>query len=140
MNISAKVVNRANEHRVTLNTAGREQSLNVASKADGFGSSVNGGELLFLALATCYCNDLYREAKKRNLVVEQVEVEVRGEFGGEGEGANSITYSASVTADASDAEITELMRHTDSVAEIHNTLRQSSTVQLTHCEARRSNL
>jgi hypothetical protein len=34
---------------------------------DGGGSSANGGELLCLALATCYCNDVYREAKKRGI-------------------------------------------------------------------------
>jgi uncharacterized OsmC-like protein len=138
MNISAKVSNRKDEHRVTLNTAGREHSLNVAPSAGGFGSSVNGGELLFLALATCYCNDLYREAKKRNIAIEQVEVEVSGEFGAEGEGAKHITYSAWVTADAPEAEIADLMRHTDTVAEIHNTLRSASPVVLTGCEARRS--
>ena len=139
MNISAKVTNRKNEHRVTLNTAGRERSLDIAPKAKGFGSSVSGGELLFLALVTCYCNDLYREAKKRDIAIEQVEVKVSGEFGAEGEGAKHITYSASVTADAPEAEIAELIRHTDTVAEIHNTLRQSTPVVLVGWEMRRSN-
>lgn len=95
-------------------------------------------ELLFLALATCYCNDLYREASKRNISIEQVQVEVSGEFGGEGEGAHNISYSASVVADAPKAQILDLMRHTDNVAEIHNTLRVSSPVVLAHCEARES--
>ncbi len=94
MNISAKVVNQKHEYTVTLNTAGHERSLNIPPKPEGFGSSVNGGELLFLALATCYCNDLYREAKKRNIVIEQLQVEVSGEFGGEGEGARNISYRA----------------------------------------------
>ena len=62
MEISARVVNKWREHKVLLSTNGREQSLQVAPKEQGFGSSVNGGELLFLALATCYCNDLYSEA------------------------------------------------------------------------------
>jgi uncharacterized OsmC-like protein len=35
---------------------------------------------LFLALATCYCNDIYREAAKRNIKVDSVEVEVEGTF------------------------------------------------------------
>src|ERR1700679_1136895 len=76
MNISAKLLNQRERHTVVLNTAGHEHSLTIALKAEGFGSSVNGGELLFLALATCYCNDLYREAKKRNITIEQVQVEV----------------------------------------------------------------
>ena len=136
MNISAKVTNAKGSHRVILNTAGHEHSLTIAPKAEGFGSSVNGGELLFLALATCYCNDLYREAKKRNITIEQVQVEVSGEFGSEGEGARNISYSASVMADVSEREILDLMRHTDTVAEIQNTLRGSSPVVLTYCEAR----
>jgi uncharacterized OsmC-like protein len=93
-------------------------------------SSINGGELLFLALATCYCNDIYREAAKRQIAVQQVEVEVEGEFGAEGEPARRITYSARVAASASDAEIEDLLRHTDRVAEIHNTLRTATEVIL----------
>lgn len=100
------------------------------------GSSVNGGELLFLALATCYCNDIYREAAKRNIHVQQVEVEVTGVFACEGEGAREIRYRASVDADAPREEVLALMRHTDTVAEIHNTLRASTSVVLTECEAR----
>jgi uncharacterized OsmC-like protein len=110
--------------------------LSIAPKADGFGSSANGGELLFLALATCYCNDIYREAKKRRIEVQSVEVEVFGEFGGEGEGARNIQYRATVEAGAPREEILALMRHTDTVAEIHNTLRSSVPVALAECNAR----
>ena len=80
MKISARVENRLNNHQVTLTTNGQSQSLQVSPKATGFGSSANGGELLFLALATCYCNDVYREAAKRGIQVERVEVEVDGDF------------------------------------------------------------
>ena len=138
MGISAKLVNGRDSHRATVSTAGKERSLAIAPKAEGFGSSVNGGELLFLALATCYCNDLYREAKKRNIAIEHVEVEVSGEFGAEGEGAKNISYTARVTADASEADVDALMRHTDTVAEIHNTLRASTPVVLSACEVRQS--
>jgi uncharacterized OsmC-like protein len=123
---------------VLLSTAGREHSLEVAPKPEGFGSSVNGGELLFLALATCYCNDLYREANKRGIEVESVEVQVSGEFGAEGAAARNIRYTAVVSASAPDSEILALMRHTDTVAEIQTTLRQSSDIVLTQCEVRDS--
>ena len=136
MNISARVMNRREEHTVILRTEGREHAPTIAPKAEGLGSSANGGELLFLALATCYCNDIYREARKRGIEVERVQVEVTGEFGGEGEGAREIRYNASVDAKAPREEILGLMRHTDSVAEIHNTLRQSAPVVLAECEAR----
>jgi uncharacterized OsmC-like protein len=136
MNISAKVTNRFSEHIVTVQTNGREQSVTIAAKSDGFGSNVSGGELLFLALATCYCNDLYREARKRGIEIAAVEVEVSGEFGAEGAEAQNIRYRASVDARAARESILELMRHTDAVAEIQNTLRAASPVVLERCEAR----
>ena len=96
---------------------------------------MNGGELLFLALATCYCNDLYREAAKRAIRIESVEVEVHGEFGAEGEPARRVTYQARVRAAASEKAIRDLMRHTDGVAEIQNTLRVGMPVALSRVEA-----
>jgi organic hydroperoxide reductase OsmC/OhrA len=63
VNVSVRVENKKGAHAVLLRTEQREHSVAIASKADGFGSSANGAELLFLALATCYCNDIYREAK-----------------------------------------------------------------------------
>jgi organic hydroperoxide reductase OsmC/OhrA len=136
MNISARVTNRRGEHSVSLRTEAREQSITIPPKAEGMGSRVNGGELLFLALATCYCNDIYREAAKRGIDVHRVEVEVSGIFGGEGEGAREVRYRASVDAKAPREEVLALMRHTDTVAEIQNTLRSSTAVVLSECEAR----
>src|SRR5215470_3994390 len=101
--ISAQAINYQGNHQVILKTNDNEHALTIAPKADGFGSSVNGGELLFLALATCYCNDIYREAAKRNLVVKRVEVQVTGEFGdAPGSVAENIVYNATVEAEASD--------------------------------------
>jgi organic hydroperoxide reductase OsmC/OhrA len=130
MEIRAAVQNQEGEHSVTLSTDGRRSSLTVPAKSEGAGSSVNGGELLCLALATCYCNDLYREAAKRGLRLKGVEVEVVAEFGGAGEPARRITYTAHVSSDASEAEIEELLCHTDQVAEVHNTLRAGIAVEL----------
>lgn len=133
MQISATVVNHKGHHQSIVETGGKSQFLAIPAKDDGFGSSVNGGELLFLALATCYCNDIYREAKGRGLEVESVKVEVSGQFGGKGEPAENITYRASVKAQGSEREVLALMRDTDSVAEIHNTLRRARPVVLTEC-------
>lgn len=138
MQISAIVVNQNGRHHSTLRTGDKTQSLAIPPKAEGYGSSVNGGELLFLALATCYCNDIYREAKERGIEVQSVEVEVSGHFGGKGEPAENITYQASVVANGSEPEVLSLMRHTDSVAEIHNTLRRATPVVLTECRAVRA--
>ena len=130
MQITARVENRPGHHSATVQTGDTARLVAIPPKPDAAGSSVNGGELLFLALATCYCNDLYREARKRSITVERVEVEVKGEFGAEGEPARNIQYSARVQAHAPEEEILALIRHTDTVAEIQNTLRAGVSVTL----------
>ena len=135
--ISARVNNRENHHDVVLVTNGREHVIEVPPKPNGFGSSANGGEMLFLALATCYCNDIYREAAKRNIIVRSIRVEVMGEFAPEpGSIAENITYKATVEAEAAEQEILALIQHTDTVAEIHNTLRQGTPVKLNQMVAK----
>jgi uncharacterized OsmC-like protein len=134
--IFANVQNSHDYHNVVLGTGSHEQSITIPSKTGGFGSSANGAELLFLALATCYCNDIYREAQARNIVVKSVIVEVQGDFDGiSGHSIENIVYSATVDADASEDAILELMRHTDTVAEIQNTLRQANRVEMTQMKA-----
>ena len=128
MQIKAHVENEYQRHTVELRTNGSQHSLSVAPRANGFGSSANGAELLCLAAATCYCNDIYREAEKRSMVVVRVEVEVRAEFGAAGEPAKSLRYQAKVAARASESDIRALMLHTDQVAEIQNTLRRGMDV------------
>jgi uncharacterized OsmC-like protein len=130
MQINARVSNREHHHETTVSTNGVERSLAIPARESGVGSSVNGGELLMLALATCYCNDIYREAAHRQIQVRQVDVSVEAVFGGSGEPAQSISYTATVDADATPEEIAELIRHTDGMAEIHNTLRAGIPVTL----------
>ena len=134
MKIIATVENSKDNHQVTLQTNDNVHSINIPPKPAGYGSSVNGGELLFLALATCYCNDIYREAAKRNIKVERVEVRVEGDFGAEGEPAKDVTYRAKVFANASEEEIREMTKFTDTVAEIQNTLRVGTPVVLSEIE------
>jgi organic hydroperoxide reductase OsmC/OhrA len=128
--ISAAVESGFKQHRVTLTTADNSHSLEVAPRSSGFGSSANGGELLCLALATCYCNDLYREAAKRSIEVSGVEVQASAEFGAEGQPASRISYRVVVRAKAAEAGIRDLIAHTDKVAEVHNTLRLGVPVVL----------
>ena len=130
MKISAVVRNASSQHEVVVSTAGSEQSLAVPAKRSGQGSSVNGGEFLMLALATCYCNDLYREAARLRVPIESVEVEASAEFAGVGLAATNIVYRAKVSSPASAAAIAELLRATDAVAEVHNTLRAGAAVTL----------
>jgi organic hydroperoxide reductase OsmC/OhrA len=135
MKYSAQVKNSQNNHQVTLAMGDNRHSLDIPPEPNGFGSSASGGELLFLALATCYCNDIYREAAKRGIQVEQVEVTVEGDFGLEGEPAKNVHYRALVAAQANREEIMALMHATDSLAEIQNTLRLGIQVELRDVQA-----
>jgi uncharacterized OsmC-like protein len=132
MQISASINSTLNANVVAVQTNDTSQSVALPAKATGFGSSVNGGELLMLSLAVCFCNDLYREAKKRNLLLTKVEVVVSGEFGGEGEPGTNFQYKTNIASDADEKEIQDLIRHTDTVAEIHNTLRKGMNITLLH--------
>lgn len=130
MKIFASITSEFNKHKVTVQTNEANKELDIAPKANGYGSAVNGGEFLMLALATCFCNDIYREAAKRNINVTAVDVDFTSEFGSEGEPGANFQYKAKVTADASDEEIQALIAHTDKIAEIHNTLRQGLEIKL----------
>jgi organic hydroperoxide reductase OsmC/OhrA len=130
MKIAAHVSNTSSGHTVEVETEGCKQSIAIAPKSGGRGSSINGGELLFAALATCFCNDLYREAAKRGIAVQDVNVEVTGTFGNPGEPARDIAYHVQVRADAPQAEIDDLIRTTDAVTEIQNTVRAGCAVRL----------
>jgi organic hydroperoxide reductase OsmC/OhrA len=130
MKITARLSNTSSGHTVEVETDSRAQSISIAPKSVGRGSTVNGGELLFAALATCFCNDLYREAAKRSIDVQEVNVEVTGTFGNPGEPASDIRYSVQVRAEAPQAAIDNLIRTTDAVTEIQNTLRTGCPVRL----------
>ena len=129
MQISAMVINSPARHEVTVRTGASAQSLSVAAKAGG-GSTVNGGEFLMLALATCYCNDLYREAGQLGIAIDGVEVEATAQFPGIGLAATDIRYRAVVSSTASAAAVADLLRRTDAVAEVHNTVRSGVRVEL----------
>jgi organic hydroperoxide reductase OsmC/OhrA len=131
MTISAVITNTILQNEILLSTNGNQKSIQLPIKTENRGVAVNGGELLFLALATCFCNDIYREAAKRKMEIISVDVIVSGEFGSEGEPARNISYRASIQAPAhSEEEIQLLIRETDKVAEIQNTIRQGVDVKL----------
>lgn len=134
MKISASVKNSKDTHSVVVSTNDNQTALEIGPKADGRGSGVNGGELLFLSLATCYCNDIFREAANLDITVHDLEVNVNGAFGGRGDPANNVSFDVKISADASEDTIKELLKLTDSVAEIQNTMRIAVPVTLRHAE------
>lgn len=129
MNFKASIQNSPVSHKISLKTGEQEQSISIAPRPKG-GSSVSGGELLLLSLATCFCNDIYREAGKLNILVESVEVDVDCEFEAEGKPATNIRYRARVKSNASEEAVRDLLKQTNRVAEVQNTLRAQTSVEL----------
>jgi putative redox protein len=101
----------------------------------GQGMGFNGGQLMLLALGACYANDVYREADKRGLEVHGVRVVVECDWAGDPPSAQGIRYSTRVEASADEDEIMELIRYVDEIAEVHNTLRTASAIELADAEA-----
>lgn len=130
MKVSAKISNSLNQNNITVVTNDQSKSVSIGSKENGFGSAVNGGELLLLSLAVCYCNDIYREAARKNIEITSVEVDVSADFGKEGEPGFNFKYTPKIISGAPPDRIRQLIEHTDSVAEIHKTLRNGVEVNL----------
>jgi putative redox protein len=112
----------------------RTVTIDRSKEAGGLGLGFNG-ELLLLAIGGCYSNDVYREAAKRGVKVNAVRVTVDADWGGDPVRAQNVSFSVIVEADAGEAEILELIRHTDSVAEIPNSLRLGANVSLAKATA-----
>lgn len=130
MEISATVKSSRQGHGVSVRTGDSTQPLTVPARPSGQGSAINGGEFLLLALATCYCNDLYREAARLDVPVDGVEVEATATFPGVGLAAEDIRYTVRVSSPAPASVVAELIRQTDAVAEVHNTVRAGVPVTL----------
>ncbi|MDE2236141.1 MAG: OsmC family protein [Gammaproteobacteria bacterium] len=130
MEISAMVSIPAPATSAKLRTDSVTQELTLPTISTGHGSSVSGGEILMLALATCYCNDLYRETGQLGIPLGGVEAAATARFEGAGLAASGIRYRALFSSPAEKSRITELLRHTDVVAEVHNTLRTGVPVDL----------
>lgn len=106
-------------------------TLVVDRPADGGGDGIgfNGGQLLYLAVAGCVSNDIYREAAAMGLQVDSVRVRVTGDFGGDPPVSGPISYEVEISGD--DAErLRELVDHVDRIAEIPNSLRGATEVRL----------
>ena len=116
-------------------SGGRTVTIDRGKDAGGLGLGFNGGELLLLAIGGCYSNDIFREAGKHNISVKNVQVTVRADWAGDPVRAQNVSFDVSVEAGASGQEILELIRHTDQVAEIPNSLRFGTAVKLMQIKA-----
>ena len=106
-------------------------TLVVDRPADGGGDGIgfNGGQLLYLAVAGCVSNDIYREAAGMGVRVDSVRVRVTGDFGGDPPVSGPISYEVEIEG-ADSERLRELVEHVDRIAEIPNSLRGATQVQL----------
>lgn len=108
----------------------RTLTIDRETQAGGMGLGFNGGELLLLAIGGCYCNDLFREAVKRGMVIKSVQVDVEADWGGEPVRAQRVILTPRIEAEANETEILDLITSTDRIAEIPNSLRLGTPVRL----------
>src|SRR5579872_3615263 len=113
----------------------RSVTIDRTREAGGLGLGFNGGELLLLAIGGCYSNDVFREANKSGITVKNVQVTVRADWAGDPVRAQNVSFDVVVEADSSESEILDLIRHTDQVAEIPNSLRMGTDVKISGIKA-----
>ncbi len=124
----------------TISVDGRSTALGSAGSftlvvdrpvgAGGGGLGFNGGQLLNLAVAACFSNDLFREAARIGIDLSRVRVTAHSEYGGSPTVSGPIDVELEVDGDAPTERLAELVHLVDQVAEIPNTLRQGTAVRL----------
>jgi putative redox protein len=97
------------------------------AEAGGGGKGFNGGQLLYLAVAGCISNDLFREAHRFGVELESVCVTVEGDFSGDPAVSGTVNYELELSGSGN---LDALAREVDRIAEIPNSLRQGTPVTL----------
>jgi putative redox protein len=98
--------------------------------AGGGGLGFNGGQLLYLAVAGCVSNDLFREAAAAGIELRRVRISVHGDFTGDPPVSTAVDYDVEIEGNAPEARLRELVEHVDRIAEIPNSLRDGTDVRL----------
>ena len=101
-----------------------------STTAGGRSLGFSGGQLLYMAVAACWSNDLYREAVTMGIVLRRVAVTVDGDFSARGSASTPIEVRIEVEGDASEERLAELVGVVESVAEIPRTIREGVAVSL----------
>ena len=107
-------------------------TLVVDRPADGGGRGLgfNGGQLLYLAVAGCVSNDLFREARADGIRLDRVVVRVHGDFEGDPPVSTGITIDVEIEGGAPHERLADLVGRVDEIAEIPNSLRRGTEVRL----------
>lgn len=131
----------AEAYRVTLRTVGNGPTalgqggpftltVDRPAAAGGGGLGFNGGQLLYMSIAACWSNDLYREAATMGIDLDGVEITVDGDFPNRGSGSTPITVDVIVRSQAPEAKIRELIAEVERVAEIPRAIREGPSIEV----------
>ena len=96
----------------------------------GGGLGFNGGQLLYMAIAACWSNDLYREAATMDIELDGVEVTVDGDFPARGSGSTPISVNVVVRSSAPEDRVRELIAEVEQLAEIPRAIREGPEITL----------
>jgi putative redox protein len=108
------------------------------TEGGGGGLGFNGGQLLYLAVAGCISNDLFRDAREAGIELSSVRVRVSGDFVGEPAVSDEIRYEVEVAGNAPEDRLRALVDQVDEIAEIPNSLRQGTKVCLAGARVNRA--
>jgi putative redox protein len=98
--------------------------------AGGGGLGFNGGQLLYLSIAACWSNDLYREATTMGIELDGVEITVDGDFPARGSGSTPIAVDVVVHSSAPEERVRELIAEVERVAEIPRAIRDATPIEV----------
>lgn len=92
-------------------------------------TAFTGAHLMHLAVAACVLNDLYREAAKSGVELQGVRVDADGDFDPQTWQSNGVAYRVQLDSTAATADLDELLRTVDDVAEIPRAMRAGVDVR-----------
>ena len=98
--------------------------------AGGGGLGFNGGQLLYLSIAACWSNDLYREAATMGIELDGVEITVDGDFPARGSGSTPVSVEVVVRSSAPEALVRALIAEVERVAEIPRAIRDATAIRV----------
>ena len=88
-----------------------------------------GAGVLHVAVALCVLNDLFREGAERGVEVAGARVSARGEFDEETWESTGVTYAVELDSASPADDVSSLLAHVDTVAEVPRALRAGMTVE-----------
>ncbi|RAI99436.1 putative OsmC-like protein [Chitinophaga skermanii] len=112
----------------------RAVTIDRTPRAGGMGIGFSGEELLLMSIGASYCNVLYREATGFNIEILEVEIIVNADWAGEPAQARNVRFDVKIKSNAPREQVEALLKHTDKVSEVNNSLRTGIAVRLNEWE------